>query len=210
MCTHKGLYHFTTARIHLLVLMVVAANFTALPCIVLATETCDDALPAQFCDGDQSDSSLTCTSEIETWMLTEPVGDLHPRYPYDAMQLDYYHRPYSPHHVSQHYGQPSFAETKHPYQTRHLKSIYAEIEKEVIDIRPETLRRASTETTEQILKKDRPLEFVDWRDHERARVRWERQQEGRSSDVHAFDKKKGAELILGTKVKVHEIRSQIE
>ena len=80
-----------------------------------------------------------------------PPGDLVGRIPYTSLQQYYYHRPYSPSHVSTRtYSQGGFDE------------IYQKIESQVVEF-----------ASESMVSKDRAFEFTDWQEYRRARRAWE-------------------------------------
>jgi hypothetical protein len=67
------------------------------------------------------------------------------------MQQYYYHRPYSPSHVS-----------TRTYSEEGFEEIYQRIESQVLGF-----------ATESMVAKDRAFEFTDWKRYRRARLAWE-------------------------------------
>ena len=153
----------------------------AVPCFVLALlfsqtvfgQTVEDA---SGCVG------ATCPHAVEsrpvvTLSVFDPCGDLAPRIPYQAYQLDYYRRPYQASDVRRHsmdlHGE--WDNPHHPYSSEPAQSIYRVIEQEALRDRLETARRSPTGVIQDTLSKDKPLEYCDWRQHRSARREWERE-----------------------------------
>ncbi|WP_436716304.1 hypothetical protein U8335_01485 [Roseiconus lacunae] len=177
---------------------------------------------------------VSCSSCCDAGLsvsLTDPPGTLVRRLPYDAMQMDYYHRPYHGYDVPAHYAASSPHRTesitpekpaiKNPYRTSQLETIYRSVESKVLRSEARSVRRAAAETVAERLQKDRPLEFVDWKAHEQARLQWEASHSQRPLEVEAFrnlvdqeintrGRKSLSELILGTAVEFRPIHRDNE
>ncbi|OYP37691.1 hypothetical protein [Rhodopirellula sp. MGV] len=167
---------------------------------------------------DQSQASTCRAVTGERWPISEPIGTLYRRVPYETLRIDYYHRPYSPHTVHEHYAQPRPVDVKQPYQTSQLQSIYESVEQSVVYSESNSFRKRAIDAMNDVLKQDRPLEFVDWKAHEKARLQWEREHEPLSANVHAMNPSSSEtlkatgqpELILGTKIRLHDARNQTQ
>lgn len=90
-----------------------------------------------------------------------------PRYPYDTERFYYYQRPYNSEHVSQRKQQSILSGNgqieSRPYSNWVAKSLNKQGEK--------NLAAAGSNLVE-----DGFLEYVDWRDHQSARIQWESHQ----------------------------------
>ncbi|QDT12349.1 hypothetical protein [Planctomycetes bacterium K23_9] len=80
-----------------------------------------------------------------------PPGNLVGRIPYTSMQQYYYHRPYSPSHVS-----------AKSHSADVFEEVYRHVERQAMEL-----------SSEDMVAKDRAFEFSDWREYRRARLAWE-------------------------------------
>ena len=94
-------------------------------------------------------------------------GNMSPHYPYDTERFYYYQRPYNSEHVSQRKQQSILSGNgqieSRPYSNWVAKSLNKQGEK--------NLAAAGSNLVE-----DGFLEYVDWRDHQSARIQWESHQ----------------------------------
>lgn len=126
--------------------------------------------------GDRYGCRRTRCASCESWIekarpdisnRQHAPGNMSPRYPYDTERFYYYQRPYNSEHVSQRKQQSILSgngqiETR-PYSNWVAKSLNKQGEK--------NLAAAGSNLVE-----DGFLEYVDWRDHQSARIQWESHQ----------------------------------
>lgn len=85
-------------------------------------------------------------------------GDLAPRYPYEAMQLYYYPRPYNYHRIQQTIPSSQFIQN--------YEQIIAQFESSIFE-------SAALGQNSEFIHRDKSLEFTDWRKHYSARMTWD-------------------------------------
>ena len=117
---------------------------------------------------------------------TLPPGNLSQRYPYHALRFYYYDRPYNAFQVEQRYRERYSGGTTSPYQPysrQVFSSIYEQAQQQILDSRflgyaargpanPEFV----DEPSEQQIARDKNFEYTDWRQHHRARLKWDYEQ----------------------------------
>lgn len=109
---------------------------------------------------------------------TEPRGDMLPRLPYETFGFYYYRRPYSPGHIGHHQmeAQSAVSLPSQPYAASSLQKVYRDVERRALDKNEFTASGSNVAEGDDRLRRDRALEFVDWRRYRSARLRWEGEQ----------------------------------
>ena len=155
---------------------VLTPQFVPAPVIVAASSqhVAKDSPYAMACDCQRS-NCRKCQSLVDVVELARPDisnrehpnGGMSPRYPYETERFYYYQRPYNSQHVSKKIESVINGPTQHtatrPYSNGVAEALNKQGERNLAASGPD-------------LVEDGFLEYVDWRDHQAARVEWEANQ----------------------------------
>lgn len=100
----------------------------------------------------------------------QPALNMHQRFPYHAMEMSYYRRPYNAHKVNEQRYQSATLMPQRPYGNQ----MYSQLHKMTEEF---TQAEGGAD-----LPKDGYLEYVDWEKHRQQRLNWEYSQPGLSPD----------------------------
>ena len=132
---------------------------------------------ATYCDDDPENgrqrSSLRQPGCLAGPYLA-PTGDLSARMPCQSFNINYYRRPYSPGHLHEHlsYREHSSEFHNQPYSNDAFRGIYQSVERQALNRFQETAESRPTGRSEIVIR-DKALEFNDWSEYRRARIKWE-------------------------------------
>ncbi len=152
------------------VMLVVIAVFACQPANAETPLPTFEAISDGHCDAQTQSHSHRSLLWGNCGCRIDPTGDLTTRMPYQSVQRYYYRRPYQSTHVIEHSADAEFSPRSLPYANDAFQSVYAAAEQQAME---QWASGSAAADRDDVVMRDKPLEYVDWKEHRDARRKWD-------------------------------------